>query len=141
VTLICHGHPVNSPFWNLHSRGVKPTEAEFSLLFTPEQLKSTPPDEINAAIVQAFQYDDFAWQKARGIRTPYKGRGEGLHKVLYQCPHCKTESQMVSEGAELCCKACGKRWEWQEDGYIRALEGETEFDHIPDWFLWQRKQV
>ena len=29
VTLICHGHHVNSPFWNLHDRGVKPTEAEF----------------------------------------------------------------------------------------------------------------
>jgi len=25
VTLICHGHHVNSPFWNLHSRSVKPT--------------------------------------------------------------------------------------------------------------------
>ena len=30
VTLICHGHHVNSPFWNLHDRGVKPTEAEFT---------------------------------------------------------------------------------------------------------------
>ena len=28
VTLICHGHHVNSPFWNLHDRGVKPTGEE-----------------------------------------------------------------------------------------------------------------
>ena len=36
VTLICHGHHVNSPFWNLHDRGVKPTEAELTLIYTPE---------------------------------------------------------------------------------------------------------
>ena len=48
---------------------------------------------------------------------------------------------MDTRGAELFCKACGKRWLWQEDGYLRALSGETEFDHIPDWFAWQRRQV
>ena len=48
---------------------------------------------------------------------------------------------MNSEGAELFCTACGKRWLWQEDGYLKATEGETEFDHIPDWFAWERKQV
>lgn len=48
---------------------------------------------------------------------------------------------MDSKGAELFCTACGKRWLWQEDGYLKALEGETEFDHIPDWFEWERQQV
>ena len=26
-------------------------------------------------------------------------------------------------------------------GQLRALEGETEFSHIPDWFEWERSQV
>ena len=52
VTLICHGHHVNSPFWNLHDRGVKPTEAEFSLLFTPEDLKRMSPEELNEKLVK-----------------------------------------------------------------------------------------
>ena len=28
-----------------------------------------------------------------------------------------------------------------EDGTLSALEGETEFPHIPDWFEWERQQV
>ena len=28
-----------------------------------------------------------------------------------------------------------------EDGSLSALEVETEFPHIPDWFEWQRTQV
>ena len=141
VTLICHGHHVNSPFWNLHDRGVKPTEAEFSLLFTPEELASLPIDEINRRIVEAFQYDDFAWQKERGIRTPYEGRAEGLHKVLYQCPHCGAEFRMASKGTKLFCESCSKSWTMSELGELSADEGETEFSHIPDWYEWERSNV
>ena len=141
VTLICHGHHVNSPFWNLHGRGVKPTEADFTLLFTPEELKTTPADEVNRRIVEAFQYDDFAWQKERGIRTPYRGRAEGLHKVLYQCPHCGTEFHMSSSGTTLRCEKCGKSWTMSELGELSADSGETEFSHIPDWYEWERRNV
>ena len=141
VTLICHGHHVNSPFWNLHDRGVKPTEAEFKLLFTPEELAATGTDELNRRIVEAFQYDDFAWQKERGIRTPYAGRAEGLHKVLYQCPHCGTEFRMRSKGTQLFCESCGKSWSMSELGELSADEGETEFSHIPDWYEWERANV
>ena len=141
VTLICHGHHVNSPFWNLHDRHVAPTEASMSLLFSPEQLKEKSVDEINEGIVKSFQYDDFAWQKEKGIRTPYKGRAEGLHKVLYQCPSCKKEYRMRSEGTKLKCGECGKSWTMSEYGELKADEGETEFTHIPDWYEWERANV
>ncbi len=141
VTLICHGHHVNSPFWNLHDRGVKPTEAEFSLLFTPEDLKTLKVAEINRRLVERFQYDDFAWQKDRGIRITYEGRAEGLHKVLYQCPACRAEYRMNSKGTRLFCEACGKQWEMTELSELKAVSGETEFSHIPDWYEWERANV
>ena len=141
VTLICHGHHVNSPFWNLHERGVAPTEAEMTLLFTPEELKTASLDEVNQKLVDAFQYDDFAWQKKRGIRTKYRKRAEGLHKVLYQCPACRTEYKMTSKGTKLFCAACGKSWTMSELGELTADSGETEFTHIPDWYEWERANV
>ena len=141
VSLICHGHHINSPFWNLHQRGVKPTEAEMTLLFTPEQLKSASAEEINERIVRAFQYDEYAWQKARGVRVKYKKRAEKLEKVLYQCPRCRAEYRMASEGDALFCRACGKRWRYTELGELRAEAGETEFSRIPDWYEWERANV
>ena len=108
---------------------------------TPEQIENMSVAQINETIRKAMQYDDYRYQEEEGflITEPY--RAEGLHKVLYQCPHCKTESKMASKGTEIFCTECGKRWLWQEDGYLKATEGETEFDHIPDWFDWQRAQV
>ena len=141
VSLICHGHHVNSPFWNLHDRGVAPVESEMTLLYTPEELKENTADDINRRLVEVFQYDDFAWQKMRGIRVKYKKRAEGLHRVLYQCPACKTEFRMTSEGTKLHCQACGKTWTLTELNELRADAGETVFSHIPDWYEWQRENV
>ena len=141
VTLICHGHHVNSPFWNLPDRHVKGTEAVMTCLYRPEELAEASADEVNARIREAFQYDDFAWQKEKGIRIAYPDRAGGLHKVLYQCPHCGTEYKMLGKGTILRCEACGKAWEMTELGELRALEGETEFSHIPDWYEWERANV
>ncbi|MBA4347282.1 MAG: hypothetical protein C0413_00300 [Clostridiales bacterium] len=141
VSLIMHGHHVNSPVWNLGDRGVKPVESELTCLFTAETLAKTSAEEVNRVINQAFTYDDFAWQKARGIRISYPKRAEGLHKVLYQCPACKAENQMDTSGTDLFCKACSKRWEMDELGSLHAKSGVTEFSHIPDWYEWERANV
>ena len=141
VTLICNGHHVNSPFWNLPDHGVKGTTATMTCLLTSEDVKNKTHEEIFSTIEKAFVYDDFRWQKENRVRIAYKKRAQGLHKVLYQCPACKTEYRMSSEGITLRCGACGKEWEMSEYGELQAKSGETEFSHIPDWYEWERGNV
>ncbi|MPM85350.1 hypothetical protein SDC9_132429 [bioreactor metagenome] len=141
VSLIMHGHHVNSPVWHLGDRKVKPVEAEMTCLFTTESLAKATGEEVNDAIHRAFTYDDFAWQRSRGIRVNHPKRAEGLQRVLYQCPDCKAEYRMGSQGTELFCSVCGKRWEMSELGELHAVNGETEFSHIPDWYEWERANV
>ena len=143
ATLICHGHHINSPFWDTsHKRGLPYDEAEYTLLLTCEDVAAMSVDEINEKIVASFQYDEFAWQKERGILISDPKRADGLDKVLYQCPHCRAEFGMKSEGDTLTCTKCGKSWRMDEDGTLSALGGEeTEFSHIPDWYEWERGNV
>jgi 1-acyl-sn-glycerol-3-phosphate acyltransferase len=141
VTLITHGHHINSPFWNLKKRGVRPTEATMTQVFTAEELQRADVGEINKKIREAFVYDDFAWQREKRIRTLYHRRAEGLHKVLYQCPHCLTEYKMSSSFTKLRCLACGKTWTMSVFGELSADSGGTEFSHVPDWYEWERGQV
>ena len=141
VTLICHGHHANAPFWNTRDRKLTGLEAELELLFTADEVLALPDEELNRRLNERFTYDDFAWIKEKGIRIRAPYRAEGLHKVLYQCPSCGKEYRMRSEGSELFCTACGKRWQMEEDGSLRAEEGKTEFSHIPDWYEWERANV
>ena len=141
VTLIMHGHHINSPFWHVGNRKVKPVESDMTLLFTQEETQALSIDELNARIAKAFQYDDYAWQKEHNILVKKKDRAEGLHKVLYQCPACKAEYRMTSCQTTLKCGNCGKTWEMSELGELKAASGETEFPHIPDWYEWERLNV
>lgn len=61
--------------------------------------------------------------------------------MLYKCPDCLTEGEMEGKGTTLSCKHCGKKYELTEYGFLEAHEGETKFDHVPDWFAWQRTCV
>lgn len=141
VTLIMHGHHINSPFWNLTDRKVKGIEAELALLVTKEETETLSVEEIDKRIQEKFEYDEYAWQKEKNIHVTYKKRAEGLHKVLYKCPHCHTEYEMSSEGIYLKCNHCGHTWEYSELGELHAVEGETYFSHIPSWYEWERDEV
>ena len=141
VAVVHRGNHLRAPFWDFRKKRSLPLHTTFTKILTPEQIEKMTVAEINEAICQALQYDDYRYQKDNGILIKDEFRAEGLHKVLYQCPNCLTESKMDSSGAELFCTHCGKRWYWHEDGRLEANEGETEFDHIPDWFEWERQQV
>lgn len=141
VAVVHHGNHLYAPFWDFRHKRKVPMHTRLKKILTPEQIENMTVEEINATLRRELSYDEYRYQKENGIRITEPFRAEGLHKVLYQCPHCKTEFSMDSEGTELFCTACGKRWNWNEDGYLQALSGETEFDHIPDWFAWERQQV
>lgn len=141
VAVVHHGNYLHSPFWNFRRKRHVPLHTTMTQVLTAEQVKEMSVEEINAVLKEALWYDEYQYQKDNGILITEPFRAEGLHKVLYQCPACGKEHVMGSEGAELFCKACGKRWLLREDGNLQALSGETEFAHVPDWFMWERSQV
>ena len=141
VVAIHHGNYLHTPFWNYRQKRNVPMHTTFTQVLTAEQAKTMSVDEINAVLKEAFRYDDYQYQKDNGILITEPYRAEGLHKILYHCPNCLAESKMASEGTEIFCAACGKRWNLNEDGSLSALDGNTEFSHVPDWFRWEREQV
>lgn len=141
VAVVHRGNHLHTPFWNFRKKRKVPLHTTATKILTPEEIEAMTVEEINACLREALTYDDYKYQKDNGILITEPYRAEGIHKILYQCPHCLAESKMSSRGTELFCTECGKRWTLEEDGTLRALEGETEFSHVPDWFLWQRRQV
>ena len=119
-------------------RGVS---ARVRLLYTREEIKEKTVKELSDGLDEAFGFDHFRWQKEQGLEIHDDFRADGLHRILYQCAHCGAEGEMEGRGTTLTCAHCGKTWELTPLGELKALEGETEFSHIPDWFDWQRQQV
>lgn len=137
VVLNMHGNYLSQNIWNMNKRRI-PLKADMTQIITKEEIGEISVEEINNRIHDAFQYDEFKYQYDNKIIIKDKTRAKGLDKVLYQCDTCETEFEMYTKGTEIWCNACGKRHYQDELGRLHALEGETKFPHIPDWYETQR---
>ncbi|NCC55136.1 MAG: hypothetical protein EOM11_06600 [Erysipelotrichia bacterium] len=140
VVLNMHGNYLTQPVWNLKMRKV-PLTADMTQIITKEEILTLSVDEINKRIHDAFQYDEYKWQKDNQIKITEEYRAEKIHKVLYQCPSCLTEHEMDSKGHTITCNHCKKTYDMDEYGELHAVSGKTEFSHIPDWYEFEREQV
>ena len=141
VTVITQGAFHRDPLYNmLKIRDVK-VSAHVKCIATAEEIKDLSVSDLDALIDEAFSFDNFAWQRDNKIKIDVPFRADGLNRILYKCPNCKTENKMIGQGTTLTCNACGKVWEMDEYGQLSAKEGFTEYSHIPDWYSWERECV
>ena len=141
VTVITQGAFTRDPLYNgLQKRKVR-TGARVTCLATAQEIKEKTVRELDEMLDAAFSFDNFAWQRDNGIEIKEPFRADGLERILYKCPHCGAEGKMLGKGITLTCGHCGKVWQMDTLGQMKATEGETEYSHIPDWYAWERAQV
>ena len=142
VYMACHGDYLYQPQWSDRKvRKVRPIVAEMETIIDKNDLEMMSAEEIQSKIEDCFKISEDAWMKKKNIRIKYKKRAEGLHRLLYKCPHCGTEFEMSSEGAILKCDHCGIEYEYQENGMLHCLNGETKFEWPSKWYLWEKECV
>lgn len=141
VAIVHHGNYLHTPFWNYRNPRKCPLKTTFKQILTAEQVEKMTADEIYEAVKEALYYNEYEYQKENKILITEPNRAEGLHKILYQCPNCKTEFKMNSHLDEIYCEECNKRWKLQENGELKSFTGNTEFSTVPEWFDWEREQV
>ncbi len=141
VTILTNGAFLRDPLYNgLQKRKVN-VSANVHCLLTREEIKEKSVEEIDAILDDAFTFDNFAKQKEDGVIVDAPFRADGLHRILYRCPHCGVEGKTEGKGTRLTCLACGKTYEMDVYGQLAATDGDTAFSHIPDWYNWQRECV
>ena len=141
VTVITEGAFHRDPLYNmLQIRDVK-VSAHVKCIATAEEVKEKSVDELDALVSEAFSFDNFAWQRDNKISIDVPFRADGLHRILYKCPHCGAENRMEGKGIHLTCHACNTQWTMDEYGQLSAKDADTVYPHIPDWYRWQRECV
>ncbi len=89
-------------------------------LFTAEEARKTPPEEIQAAVEKALAFDEWQWQAKEHVRFHAMNRARGVTRVLYMCPHCGMYGGMREQTNAVSCAICGMRAEVDEYGFFRA---------------------
>ena len=131
-----------NPLYNeLQIRRHVPITAKARVLYTREEIREKTVRELSDGVEAAFGFDHFRWQQEQNLKIHQSFRADGLHRILYKCAHCGAEGTMEGRGTGITCHSCGKHYELTELGQLKAVEGETEIAHIPDYYRWERQQV
>lgn len=141
VMITTRGAFSRQPLYNCLKVRKVPLSAEMECILSRDEIKEKSVDELDAIVDAAFSFDNFAWQQQNKIKINHPERALGLERTLYKCAHCGAEGQMKGTGTEIKCGACGKTYQLDEYGHLRATDGDTRFSHVPDWYNWQREEV
>ena len=140
VNIRTYGAFARQPLYNCLKKRKVNVSAEVECLLSADEITSKTADEIQNILDNAYTFDNFRWQRENSVVIDEKDRAEGLERILYKCSSCESEGEMIGIGTEIRCKKCGCTHYLTELG---ALEGgeNARFDHIPDWYLWERECV
>ncbi len=112
-------------------------------LFTPEQLQSMTDQEVNDRINEEFKHDDYEWNKEVKVKWKHDGNlCSHMHDLLYKCPKCGAELQMIGEGCQIRCKACGNGATLDDYYNLIPFNKDCVIPESPSkWFDWERIQI
>ncbi|MBR5976103.1 MAG: 1-acyl-sn-glycerol-3-phosphate acyltransferase [Clostridiales bacterium] len=144
IMITTFGSFTRDPLYNNLQKRKLHVTAQMECLLTPEEIAEKSVEEIDAILDKAFSFDYFRWQQENHIRIDEPTRADGLHRILYKCACCGEEGKMEGLGTTLTCHACGHVWELDEYGFLidkGSSQAGDSFNHIPDWFSWERECV
>lgn len=141
IMIRTYGAFTYDPLYNCLQKRKVDVSADMKYLMSPEDIAGKSVAEINEILNEEFTFDNFKWQQDNKISVTEDFRADGLNRVLYKCSACGVEGKMVGKGISIKCEACGKEHILTEYGYLESKDGYTRFDHIPDWYKWEREEV
>ena len=58
-----------------------------------QEVKAKSVEELDALLAEEFSFDNFAWQRDNKVSIDVPFRADGLHRILYKCPHCGADAE------------------------------------------------
>jgi len=136
------GGYLTSPKYNLKDRYGK-VKVTIGQMFTPEELKTLTPEEIESRLNEKLYHDDYAWNLEQKIS--FKNDGElakDLGTLLYYCPKCGKEHTMVGEDMKFYCTECGNGATLDDTYKLTPLDESCVIPKTQtEWFALQRSRA
>ncbi len=142
VFIKTHGDYLYCPQWSDRKpRKIYPIISEVQTLISKYDLEIMNAQEIQNKIEDNFHISEEEWMRKKHIKNTYENRAVGLERILYKCPHCGQEFEMVTDTRFIKCNHCGVTYEYLEDGQINCINEKTIFHYPSEWYKWEKECV
>lgn len=102
----------------------------------PEEYNAMSKEELYELICKELFVDE-----AKPDGQFYSRRAaEHLERVVYLCPDCGL-SEFESKKDLLTCMRCDRQYRYRPDKQLEALQGDSRFRYVADWYDYQESYV
>lgn len=118
-------------------------EVVIDKMFSPEEIETLTPEEIEDIINKKLYHDDYLWNKVHKHKYKTNGKAaEGLSDLLFWCPKCNSLDSMMSKGDVIWCSNCANGASLDETYSLSPLdENSVIFNTQSEWFNKQRELI
>ena len=132
------GNHLSCPRWSEKARRGN-IFIEFDVI-SSDEIKTMSKDEIYKRVYDFIYTDDFENEKLSKIEYKGKDLAVGIQNLLWRCPSCNAEDNIIGEGDDIVCKSCNTKF--QIDGNLRVSKtdkilAEKGIKNVKDWYNWQ----
>ncbi|MCL1914282.1 MAG: 1-acyl-sn-glycerol-3-phosphate acyltransferase [Eubacteriaceae bacterium] len=138
VAVKTDGGSFTNPKWAKYiRRGL--IDVDFSRILTKEEIADMDSESIEELVKMRLMFNDYEWNREKQREFRGKKLAEGIEKILYKCPKCKTEYSISATGDIISCSECTAAGTMLATGFIKS--DDFIFDNPYDWVEWQRQEA
>jgi 1-acyl-sn-glycerol-3-phosphate acyltransferase len=128
------------PRWTSNIRRGR-VDLTYKLAVEKADYKKLDDSRVLLKLSAAYDHDERQWLSTgpgKQVRFISPRPANGLERLLFLCPECKTHSCIRSDRAKLYCSVCG--FEAHVDAKLRFKASPHGFSDIWDWHAWQETE-
>jgi len=107
----------------------------------PEEMAGKKVKEIASIINESLVYSYEQWQKEHAVPFKSPVRSEGIEKLLYACPACKSFSTIAGKKDIIRCSHCDSEWKLDEVDRLHSVQNLENPNSLSQWHKWEISYV
>lgn len=129
------------PKWHKVKRNF-PIKLEFVKVLNKEDLEELNDNEIYQKIINSINVCDRVLQKEHPHKIKGKALIEGLEKIIYYCPKCKSYHTFKSSGNIMTCQNCGNSIRMNKYGFLEPGTNDSIiFENESLWYNYEKELI
>ena len=133
--IIPHGAYLSGAKW-MQAKHKGKVEIETKTILLPEEIEKLSAEEIEQKCIDELKFDDFEWLKNNDVTFKSKNMLKGIDGILYHCPHCHSEFNLIGYKNKIICQNC-KNETIMNNRYEFENPPLENIKNIRDWYNYQ----
>ena len=122
------------PRWAEHKRRGNAV-VRFKYMLTPEEMAKIEVRELAKTVEQYLHFSNDEWKQTVDYDFRCTKRAEGLHRLLYLCPSCRSMDSLSTSGNRIVCKKCNAITILDDKDNLASVD--IPFTRLSQWHEWE----